>query len=376
MKTIIMIAGLMCAGKTTLAEIIAKIARSQGMLVEQLKFATPIYAMQELEYKLAGQAPVKNRGLMQALGDACRDNMGADYYENVMEAAINRTNANLIIIDDMRFTGELELAKKLGAIPVLVGAPHEARKRRGELLGTWSETKHNSEQTMPFDQFDIIIGNNGDLAALNHKALKLWAKLFPAEIVPPAPQTTPPPPHICAHIMVVDALLRKHYGVTIDDTCLEEDAASDVAINLRPYECVNSWAQAYDMCRIDDGEFIPKGALTEADEASILRQPMSELRVAQTILAQLGGNRFIVMTGAKDFLGGEDSLMFRLPRGSARDGINKVKITLDWTDTYNVDFLKCDFKKHESTTISSHTFVYADGLQRLFTEVTGLDTKL
>jgi hypothetical protein len=35
---------------------------------------------------------------------------------------------------------------------------------------------------------------------------------------------------------------------------------------------------------------------------------MSNLTVANTILEQLGGGRFIAMTGAKSFVGGEDSL--------------------------------------------------------------------
>ena len=36
-------------------------------------------------------------------------------------------------------------------------------------------------------------------------------------------------------------------------------------------------------------------------------------QVAETILAQLGGRKFQVMTGAKYFLGGADYLQFKLP---------------------------------------------------------------
>ncbi|MGI9949502.1 hypothetical protein [Vibrio hyugaensis] len=39
----------------------------------------------------------------------------------------------------------------------------------------------------------------------------------------------------------------------------------------------------------------------------------ARLRIANTILAQLGGNRFIVMTGAKQFVAIEQGLMFTLP---------------------------------------------------------------
>lgn len=64
---------------------------------------------------------------------------------------------------------------------------------------------------------------------------------------------------------------------------------------------------------------------------------MNDITVSKTILEQLGGRRFIAMTGARDLIGGTNYLMFRLPRGLAKNGINKVKITLDWTDTYVVE---------------------------------------
>ena len=68
--------------------------------------------------------------------------------------------------------------------------------------------------------------------------------------------------------------------------------------------------------------------------------PCTNLIIAQTILAQLGGRRFIAMTGARNFICGENYLMFSLPKGFAKDGINKIRITLDWTDTYIFEALK------------------------------------
>jgi hypothetical protein len=60
---------------------------------------------------------------------------------------------------------------------------------------------------------------------------------------------------------------------------------------------------------------------------------MIEQGIAQTIFAQLGGRRFIAMTGARNLVGGENYLMFSLPTGFAKNRINNVRITLDWTDT-------------------------------------------
>jgi hypothetical protein len=100
------------------------------------------------------------------------------------------------------------------------------------------------------------------------------------------------------------------------------------------------------------------------------------MNIAQTILQQLGGSRFVKMTGAKDLLGDENSLLFRLPERFARDGINKVRITLDLSDTYTITFLKCNFRKHEFQIVAERSGIYFDMLQPVFTEVTGLDTSL
>ena len=100
------------------------------------------------------------------------------------------------------------------------------------------------------------------------------------------------------------------------------------------------------------------------------------MEVAIIILQQLGGNKFIAMTGAKSFLGSEDSLSFTLPRGFANKGINKVRITLLSNDLYKVEFMKFNGRKMSIDTVSEFEDVYADQLRDLFTKVTGLDTRL
>ncbi|QOX80901.1 hypothetical protein FY034_18035 (plasmid) [Trichlorobacter lovleyi] len=105
------------------------------------------------------------------------------------------------------------------------------------------------------------------------------------------------------------------------------------------------------------------------------RDARSVLTVANTILQQLGGNRFKIMTGAKDFIGDETSLMFRIPR--AKDGINKVRVTLDLAiDLYSVEFMRVNFKKYTFETVHTSNQVYFDDLERVFTEHTGLYTRL
>jgi hypothetical protein len=99
--------------------------------------------------------------------------------------------------------------------------------------------------------------------------------------------------------------------------------------------------------------------------------------IANTILEQLGGNKFAVMTGAKNFIGSADSLSFRLPGGGGfcKAGINGVRITLAADDTYTVIFMKTRGSVVPKL-ISEHTGIYFDGLRELFERETGLRTAM
>ena len=101
----------------------------------------------------------------------------------------------------------------------------------------------------------------------------------------------------------------------------------------------------------------------------------SEARtIAVTILDQLGGNRFIAMTGAKSFAFTGKGLRFRLPGNNfARHGINEVEIILK-NDTYNMIFSRRFGLKNIG--VQTVCGLYADQLQGIFTSVTGLATHL
>jgi len=95
-------------------------------------------------------------------------------------------------------------------------------------------------------------------------------------------------------------------------------------------------------------------------------------QVAETILKQLGGNRFRVMTGAKEFIADGKMLMFRIPK--ANRGINHVRITLAPSDTYTVEFGRKRSMNYK--VISTFKDIYNDQLQDLFERETGLYTSL
>lgn len=101
---------------------------------------------------------------------------------------------------------------------------------------------------------------------------------------------------------------------------------------------------------------------------------MADMTVARTILEQLGGNKFKVMTGARDFVGGENFLSFKLPTGRTKNKSNYVRVRLNGLDTYDVEFLS--LRGMNSSVKAYKEGVYADQLQAVFTRETGLETSL
>jgi hypothetical protein len=100
----------------------------------------------------------------------------------------------------------------------------------------------------------------------------------------------------------------------------------------------------------------------------------TDTTVGEEILRQLGGNRFIAMTGARYVVAGPNQLSFKLPNGLARDRISYVVIELRPDDTYYVRYGY--IRKLSFIVRSSDMFVHAEDLARRFSAVTGLDTHL
>lgn len=95
--------------------------------------------------------------------------------------------------------------------------------------------------------------------------------------------------------------------------------------------------------------------------------------IAATILQQLGGNKFIAMTGSKNFTIVDNSLSMHLTRNKAK--AKYLKITLNSMDTYDMVFYTVN-KNFEVIIKAQFDGVYCDQLQDIFTEVTGLYTHL
>lgn len=97
------------------------------------------------------------------------------------------------------------------------------------------------------------------------------------------------------------------------------------------------------------------------------------MQVAKEILNQLGGNKFVVMTGAKNLVALENGLMFSIGRG-AKKSINKVVVKLNSMDLYGMEFW--NIRGANVKTVATAQNVYCDQLQEIFTKETGFYTSL
>lgn len=98
------------------------------------------------------------------------------------------------------------------------------------------------------------------------------------------------------------------------------------------------------------------------------------MSVCTTILEQLGGNKFTVMTGAKFFIDLGDGVSMRI--GSNSKKVTHVKIRLTEDDLYHIDFLRVTHFGMDIEYKGCVEGVNAVDLRRTFTRYTGLDTSL
>ena len=98
---------------------------------------------------------------------------------------------------------------------------------------------------------------------------------------------------------------------------------------------------------------------------------MSE--IANTIYRQLGGNRFRVMTGAKNMVSHEFALSMKIGRN--KTNANFMVVELNGLDLYDVTFAKLT-KMGEMKSVKTYDNVYNDMLVSIFESHTGMYTTL
>lgn len=94
-------------------------------------------------------------------------------------------------------------------------------------------------------------------------------------------------------------------------------------------------------------------------------------------MQQIGGKRFAIMTGSRNFMDLGDGVRMNLARN--KTSANRLAITLDkGTDTYRMQFYRMTVSKHfevKTKDIAVYEGVYCDMLEEIFTSVTGLYTR-
>ena len=106
--------------------------------------------------------------------------------------------------------------------------------------------------------------------------------------------------------------------------------------------------------------------------------------VATTILSQLGGNRFVACTGSKVATYTNNSITLKLTRNKSK--ANEMTITLNGADLYDITFAKHIYAHLNKKTwawvpdkyevVQTYDDIFCDQLEELFTDFTGLITRL
>ena len=100
--------------------------------------------------------------------------------------------------------------------------------------------------------------------------------------------------------------------------------------------------------------------------------------IAKTILQQIGGRRFVAMTGSKDFIDMGNGLRMSLARNKT-SAIRRQRQMCIRDSLYNMRFYRKTFSKKtfecKTKDIATHDGIYCDMLEEMFTMVTGLYTR-
>jgi len=173
---IIAFTGLMQSGKTTAMGLLQNILPHSN----SLKFAQPIYDMQEFIYARAGLTlHEKDRKLMQYLGTEWGREKDKDLWLKVWSASAKAHLESkderpvLLLCDGVRFNNEADTVKELGGCIVKVHCSELKRSERACLLGS----AHASEQGIDSSYINYMMYNEGSLISLENQVRALLKDL-------------------------------------------------------------------------------------------------------------------------------------------------------------------------------------------------------
>lgn len=165
MIRVIALTGQMGSGKSTAADIIKQKIVHQTAVI---KFAQPLYDMQESIYKIINR-PVphpKDRKLLQWLGTdwgrTIDENIWTSVWKERAEFFLASNQDSVVLVDDCRYDNEAEIIKELGGVVINIEASKQIRAERIPLI----ETGHPSERGIDKRFLHTTLVNEGDVLDL------------------------------------------------------------------------------------------------------------------------------------------------------------------------------------------------------------------
>jgi hypothetical protein len=118
-----------------------------------------------------------------------------------------------------------------------------------------------------------------------------------------------------------------------------------------------------------------KRQIAAKQNASVKRKANPTPVVVETLLKQLGGNKFMVMTGSKVFDYGSNMLTLKLPTNKSKANYLDI-VYHPGKDLYTMTFRRVFNRGLDSKRLVEYDDLYADQLREVFTLATGMETSL
>lgn len=154
---VIAISGKAGSGKTTLARnILDQLEETKSIAL--VKFADPIYEIQDSIQGELNKSAIKDRPLMLKIGEIVKQNYGEEVFTETLVTKLKELegHVDIAIIDDMRFGHELEAlyGSMNDLITVRLDAPEHILDKR---VGVKANRDHISEIDLDNAMFDMYI---------------------------------------------------------------------------------------------------------------------------------------------------------------------------------------------------------------------------
>jgi dephospho-CoA kinase len=161
--------GQMRSGKDTAADYLRDM--HQGHI---MKFADPIYEIQNFAQEITGFPKEKDRHFLQWIGTEWGRAKDPDIWVKVLERRLDAMGNDCeVYITDVRFPNEITMLKKKGFTIVMIYADDEIRVARGATR----ETHISEAYSRTCEDYDFRIENNGTKEEFYHKLEGLLKEL-------------------------------------------------------------------------------------------------------------------------------------------------------------------------------------------------------